>query len=168
MSVLLALGQNRQTDNYLLSATVLPIGQNRQTGKPVAVKVIDKLRFPNKQESQLRTEVTILQTLNHPGIIFLEQMFESPEKVCVCCVSVCGVCVCRVSVCGVCVHACVWVYVHACMGAGVCVCVRACMCVCMCVYVCVCMCTWEGGFSRDRHVYGPLSPDLCGDGEDEW
>ena len=47
----------------------------------MAVKVIDKLRFPHKQESQLRSEVTILQTLNHPGIIFLEQMFESPEKV---------------------------------------------------------------------------------------
>ena len=47
----------------------------------MAVKVIDKLRFPHKQESQLRTEVTILQTLNHPGIIFLEQMFETPEKV---------------------------------------------------------------------------------------
>ena len=46
------------------------------------MKVIDKLRFPHKQESQLRTEVTILQTLNHPGIIFLEQMFETPEKVC--------------------------------------------------------------------------------------
>ena len=68
------------------------------------------------------------------------------------------VCVCM-RVCGcMCMHA--WV--------RVCVCVRACMCVCMCVYVCVCMCTWEGGFSRDRHVYGPLSPDLCGDGEDEW
>ena len=50
----------------------------------MAVKVIDKLRFPHKQESQLRTEVTILQTLNHPGIIFLEQMFETPEKVHVC------------------------------------------------------------------------------------
>ena len=62
----------------------IPVGQNRQSGKPVAVKVIDKLRFPHKQESQLRTEVTILQTLNHPGIIFLEQMFETPEKVCVC------------------------------------------------------------------------------------
>ena len=153
MSVLLALGQNCQTYDYLLSATVLPIGQNRQTGKPVAVKVIDKLRFPNKQESQLRTEVTILQTLNHPGIIFLEQMFESPEKVCVC------VCVC------VCMHVCVCACVRACVR----VCMRACVhaCVCACVHVCECMCTWEGGFSRDRHVHGPLSPDLCGDGEDE-
>ena len=57
------------------------VGQNRQSSKSVAVKVIDKLRFPHKQESQLRIEVTILQTLSHPGIIFLEQMFESPEKV---------------------------------------------------------------------------------------
>ena len=66
------------------------IGQNRQSGKSVAVKVIDKLRFPHKQESQLRTEVTILQTLNHPGIIFLEQMFETPEKVqCTCIVYKC-------------------------------------------------------------------------------
>ena len=56
-------------------------GQSRQTGKAVAVKVIDKLRFPHKHESQLRVEVTILQTLNHPGIIFLEHMFETPEKV---------------------------------------------------------------------------------------
>ena len=47
----------------------------------MAVKVIDKLRFPHKHESQLRIEVTILQTLNHPGIIYLEQMFETPEKV---------------------------------------------------------------------------------------
>ena len=43
--------------------------------------MIDKLRFPHKHESQLRTEVTILQTLSHPGIICLEQMFETPEKV---------------------------------------------------------------------------------------
>lgn len=31
------------------------------TGRDVAVKVIDKLRFPTKQESQLRNEVAILQ-----------------------------------------------------------------------------------------------------------
>lgn len=56
-------------------------GQNRSTGKKVAVKVIDKLRFPHKQDTALRQEVTILQFLEHPGIIFLEQMFETPEKV---------------------------------------------------------------------------------------
>lgn len=47
----------------------------------MAVKVIDKLRFPTKQESQLRNEVAILQSLRHPGIVNLECMFETPEKV---------------------------------------------------------------------------------------
>uniref|UniRef100_A0A8C8RAM8 protein kinase C n=1 Tax=Pelusios castaneus TaxID=367368 RepID=A0A8C8RAM8_9SAUR len=38
-------------------------GKHRKTGRDVAVKVIDKLRFPTKQESQLRNEVAILQIL---------------------------------------------------------------------------------------------------------
>ena len=38
-----------------------PPGKHRKTGRDVAVKVIDKLRFPTKQESQLRNEVAILQ-----------------------------------------------------------------------------------------------------------
>ena len=46
------------TDNYI------PVGQNRTTGKNVAVKVIDKLRFPHKQDAALRQEVTILQVLH--------------------------------------------------------------------------------------------------------
>ncbi|XP_057617324.1 serine/threonine-protein kinase D2 [Chionomys nivalis] len=56
-------------------------GKHRKTGRDVAVKVIDKLRFPTKQESQLRNEVGILQSLRHPGIVNLECMFETPEKV---------------------------------------------------------------------------------------
>lgn len=36
-------------------------GKHRKSGRDVAVKVIDKLRFPTKQESQLRNEVAILQ-----------------------------------------------------------------------------------------------------------
>ncbi|RXM27497.1 Serine/threonine-protein kinase D1 [Acipenser ruthenus] len=39
-------------------------GKHRKTGRDVAVKVIDKLRFPTKQESQLRNEVAILQILS--------------------------------------------------------------------------------------------------------
>ncbi|XP_016106942.1 serine/threonine-protein kinase D2-like, partial [Sinocyclocheilus grahami] len=57
------------------------IGKHRKTGRDVAVKVIDKLRFPTKQESQLRNEVAILQSLRHLGIVNLECMFETPEKV---------------------------------------------------------------------------------------
>ncbi|XP_051534609.1 serine/threonine-protein kinase D2-like [Myxocyprinus asiaticus] len=56
-------------------------GKHRTTGRDVAVKVIDKLRFPTKQESQLRNEVAILQSLRHLGIVNLECMFETPEKV---------------------------------------------------------------------------------------
>uniref|UniRef100_A0A8C7AVF5 Serine/threonine-protein kinase n=1 Tax=Neovison vison TaxID=452646 RepID=A0A8C7AVF5_NEOVI len=56
-------------------------GKHRKTGRDVAVKVIDKLRFPTKQESQLRNEVAILQSLRHPGIVNLDCMFETPEKV---------------------------------------------------------------------------------------
>nr|XP_006627689.2 PREDICTED: serine/threonine-protein kinase D2 [Lepisosteus oculatus]XP_015196467.1 PREDICTED: serine/threonine-protein kinase D2 [Lepisosteus oculatus] len=56
-------------------------GKHRKTGRDVAVKVIDKLRFPTRQESQLRNEVAILQSLRHLGIVNLECMFETPEKV---------------------------------------------------------------------------------------
>ncbi|TKC36179.1 hypothetical protein EI555_006825 [Monodon monoceros] len=38
-------------------------GKHRKTGRDVAIKIIDKLRFPTKQESQLRNEVAILQGL---------------------------------------------------------------------------------------------------------
>lgn len=38
-------------------------GKHRKTGRDVAIKIIDKLRFPTKQESQLRNEVAILQVL---------------------------------------------------------------------------------------------------------
>ncbi|XP_069765549.1 serine/threonine-protein kinase D1 isoform X2 [Narcine bancroftii] len=56
-------------------------GKHRETSRDVAIKVIDKLRFPTKQESQLRNEVAILQGLCHPGVVNLECMFETPEKV---------------------------------------------------------------------------------------
>uniref|UniRef100_A0A674PLE7 Serine/threonine-protein kinase n=1 Tax=Takifugu rubripes TaxID=31033 RepID=A0A674PLE7_TAKRU len=37
--------------------------EHRKSGRDVAIKVIDKMRFPTKQESQLRNEVAILQIL---------------------------------------------------------------------------------------------------------
>uniref|UniRef100_S4R9R9 Uncharacterized protein n=1 Tax=Petromyzon marinus TaxID=7757 RepID=S4R9R9_PETMA len=36
-------------------------GKHRKTGRDVAIKVIDKLRFPTNEDSQLRNEVAILQ-----------------------------------------------------------------------------------------------------------
>uniref|UniRef100_A0A672IXS2 Serine/threonine-protein kinase n=1 Tax=Salarias fasciatus TaxID=181472 RepID=A0A672IXS2_SALFA len=38
-------------------------GKHRKSSRDVAIKVIDKMRFPTKQESQLRNEVAILQIL---------------------------------------------------------------------------------------------------------
>ncbi|XP_053199492.1 serine/threonine-protein kinase D3-like [Scomber japonicus] len=52
-------------------------GTHRKSGRPVAIKVIDKTRFPTKQETQLRNEVAILQSLSHLGVVLLEGMFET-------------------------------------------------------------------------------------------
>ncbi|KTG47039.1 hypothetical protein cypCar_00028786 [Cyprinus carpio] len=54
-------------------------GTHRHTGRPVAIKVIDKTRFPTKQEEQTSNEVSILQRLSHPGVIHLEGMFKTME-----------------------------------------------------------------------------------------
>ena len=47
----------------------------------MAIKVIDKMRFPTKQEAALKNEVAILQHLDHPGVVNLERMFETPERI---------------------------------------------------------------------------------------
>ncbi|XP_058801988.1 serine/threonine-protein kinase D1 isoform X2 [Phymastichus coffea] len=56
-------------------------GIHRKTSRQVAIKVIDKLRFPTKQEAQLKNEVAILQNLSHQGVVNLERMFETPERI---------------------------------------------------------------------------------------
>ena len=48
---------------------------------PIFVQVIDKMRFPTKQEAALKNEVSILQNLHHPGVVNLERMFETPERI---------------------------------------------------------------------------------------
>lgn len=53
----------------------------RISGRAVAIKVIDKMRFPTKQEAALKNEVKILQDLHHPGVVNLERMFETPERI---------------------------------------------------------------------------------------
>lgn len=55
-------------------------GVHRTTSRSVAIKVIDKLRFPTKQEAQLKNEVSILQTIRYPGVVNLERMFETVGK----------------------------------------------------------------------------------------
>lgn len=50
-------------NNIMLLSLFYFKGKHRKTGRDVAIKIIDKLRFPTKQESQLRNEVAILQVL---------------------------------------------------------------------------------------------------------
>lgn len=47
----------------------------------MAVKVIDKQKFPSNKEAALRTEVEILQKVIHPGVVEFAQMLETPERV---------------------------------------------------------------------------------------
>ena len=56
-------------------------GVHRVSGRNVAIKIIDKMRFPTKQETALKNEVSILQNLQHPGVVNLEKMFETPERI---------------------------------------------------------------------------------------
>ncbi|KAG1684723.1 Serine/threonine-protein kinase D3 [Nymphon striatum] len=56
-------------------------GVHRQSGRAVAIKIIDKKRFPTKQEAQLKNEVSILQNIQHHGVVNLEKMFETPERI---------------------------------------------------------------------------------------
>jgi protein kinase D len=56
-------------------------GVNRKQSNDVAVKIIDKLKFPSKQEAQLRAEVDILQQVKHPGVVEFMEMFETPERI---------------------------------------------------------------------------------------
>ncbi|KAF6728234.1 Serine/threonine-protein kinase D3 [Oryzias melastigma] len=71
------------TDDVLGSGQfgVVYKGTHRKSGRAVAIKVIDKIRFPTKVERQLRNEVAILQKLSHPGVVLLEGMFETAEHV---------------------------------------------------------------------------------------
>ncbi|XP_028409605.1 serine/threonine-protein kinase D3-like isoform X2 [Dendronephthya gigantea] len=56
-------------------------GVHRETSNEVAVKIVDKLRFPTKQATQLKNEVSILQELHHQGVVNLYHFFETPEKI---------------------------------------------------------------------------------------
>ncbi|XP_077994522.1 serine/threonine-protein kinase D3-like [Glandiceps talaboti] len=58
-------------------------GVHRQTSRSVAIKVIDKTRFPNntKHQDQVINEVAILHNVRHQGVVNLEKMFETPERV---------------------------------------------------------------------------------------
>jgi len=56
-------------------------GVYKKTGRQVAIKVIEKSRFLTKHEAQLKNEVLILQNVKHPGVVRLEKMLETPDRI---------------------------------------------------------------------------------------
>ncbi|XP_022240643.1 serine/threonine-protein kinase D1-like [Limulus polyphemus] len=56
-------------------------GVHRTSSRTVAIKVIDKTKLPTKQEAHLKNEVIILQNINHPGVVTLEKMVETPARI---------------------------------------------------------------------------------------
>lgn len=78
-------------------------GIHRKSSRHVAVKLIDKLKFPPNKEDLLRTEVHILQVrfgrsairptelaaitvallqkVHHPGVVAFEQMLETADRI---------------------------------------------------------------------------------------
>jgi hypothetical protein len=61
--------------HYLVCLFV--VGIHRDSRREVAVKVIDKLRFPNKQESVLKNEVAILKVCIHSFVMKLDLIMFS-------------------------------------------------------------------------------------------
>ncbi|EDV21634.1 uncharacterized protein TRIADDRAFT_30089 [Trichoplax adhaerens] len=56
-------------------------GALRCNGRAIAIKVVDKSLFSSTQERRLKNEVDILQSVSHPGVVILENVYETPEKV---------------------------------------------------------------------------------------
>uniref|UniRef100_A0AC35TUZ9 Protein kinase C n=1 Tax=Rhabditophanes sp. KR3021 TaxID=114890 RepID=A0AC35TUZ9_9BILA len=54
---------------------------HRKSGRHVAVKLIDKLKFPSNKEAALRTEVEILQKVKHPVVVGFQQMLETHDRI---------------------------------------------------------------------------------------
>jgi len=48
----------------IMSYSSVFVGLHRATGSEVAIKVIDKFRFPHKEEAVLKNEVAILKVRN--------------------------------------------------------------------------------------------------------
>lgn len=61
------------------SFAVVRKARSRRDGTDWAVKVIDKGKLDKEDEEALRVEVAILQRVDHPNIVHLRQVFDTPK-----------------------------------------------------------------------------------------
>jgi len=60
--------------------SIVYLGIHKQTGTKHAIKVINKKDLGKDYEKNLKMEVDILKRVNHPNIIALKELFDTPEK----------------------------------------------------------------------------------------
>jgi len=60
--------------------SIVYLGVNKSTGGKFAIKVINKKDLGKDYEKNLKMEVDILKKVNHPNIIALKELFDTPEK----------------------------------------------------------------------------------------
>jgi serine/threonine protein kinase len=51
----------------------------KETGQTVAVKIVDREALEVKEEADLRQEVAIMRTLDHPNIVHMYDFFEHED-----------------------------------------------------------------------------------------
>lgn len=63
--------------------SVVRLGVHKSTGEKFAVKVVDKKRFymqsNDKSDGAIMAEVDILKSIRHPGVIGIQEVFDTPE-----------------------------------------------------------------------------------------
>jgi len=60
--------------------SIVYLGVNKATGSKHAIKVINKKDLGKDYEKNLKMEVDILKKVNHPNIIALKELFDTPDK----------------------------------------------------------------------------------------
>ncbi|KAN0016207.1 hypothetical protein ACTFIV_010073 [Dictyostelium citrinum] len=60
--------------------SIVYLGEHKQTKQQYAIKVINKSELGKDYEKNLKMEVDILKKVNHPNIIALKELFDTPEK----------------------------------------------------------------------------------------
>lgn len=60
--------------------SIVYLATQKASGQQYAVKVINKKDLGKDYEKNLKMEVDILKKVNHPNIIALKELFDTPDK----------------------------------------------------------------------------------------